>query len=136
LIHYGAAAMGKPRMLIVDDHSTSRETLRRYFEIHDWEVVTAGLVKEALALLTPKSDCLILDLSLPDGDGEQILDALREQEAKTCVVIMSAISDTKRLLAVEANYRPAALFTKPVNFDALIKVCDEARAGARAAGKL
>src|SRR5947209_6066016 len=57
------------RLLVVEDHTTTRDALRAHYERLGWHVDVAGTVAEGLALLDagPEPCCLILDLVLPDG---------------------------------------------------------------------
>ncbi|MCA1686160.1 MAG: hypothetical protein LC745_09285, partial [Planctomycetia bacterium] len=67
--------MALHRLLVVDDHAWSRHPLRGIFNRMGWDVSVAGTVAEGLRFLEsePEPCCLVLDLSLPDGDGELVL---------------------------------------------------------------
>jgi CheY-like chemotaxis protein/CHASE3 domain sensor protein len=65
------------RVLIVEDNEVQREAVAKLLTSHDVETVSAGTAAECLALLkTQTFDCMVLDLSLPDASGYQLLETL------------------------------------------------------------
>jgi DNA-binding NtrC family response regulator len=110
-------------MLIVDDDIATRSALARIFALRGWEVRSAASVAEATAELDRRPDYIILDLSLTDGDGETVLEAIKVRGMNTRAVVVSGVSDVERLRAVEARFRPAAVMLKPVDPQALYAVC-------------
>jgi threonine synthase len=83
-----------PLILVVDDHVASARLMRRLFESRQrFRVVEAHSGAEALAAIDKAiPDLVILDLMLPDINGEQLLKTLREQERTqdVPVIIVSA----------------------------------------------
>src|SRR4051794_6968689 len=111
------------RVLIVEDDPASRRVLRSIFIQHGWAVTEAGAVAQGLASLVPPTDCLILDLMLPDGRGETILRKLREDAIPTCVVLVTTgVSDPIRRMEV-AKHNPDFLLQKPIDPDILFRLC-------------
>jgi CheY-like chemotaxis protein len=106
--------MNKYRILIVEDDELSQKAWQTIFATRGWDVTFATTVADGLALLDPAPDFLILDLSLPDGDGETILRKIRDENLKTRVTVTTGDSDTARLRAVR-KLNPEALFTKPID---------------------
>lgn len=80
-------------ILIVEDHTPSRELMRKLFTLRGWRVVTASTVAEGLRALDPPPDCLVLNLVLPDGDGERILREVRARGLPTRVAVCTVIGD-------------------------------------------
>jgi two-component system KDP operon response regulator KdpE len=84
-------------VLLVEDDRELRATLRAALEVEGWRVCGAASLAEAHALLdhalreTPP-DAVLLDLGLPDGDGESLLATLRREHATTPVLVISARS--------------------------------------------
>jgi sigma-B regulation protein RsbU (phosphoserine phosphatase) len=68
------------RLLIVDDDIALRQTLRQVLA-HDGYPAPdeAGRVSEALALPVHTYDLMLIDLTLPDGSGFDLMEALRAQ---------------------------------------------------------
>ncbi len=67
------------RVLVVEDDVRQQESIKKLLGGQNVELVTAGSVKEALAQLEKQSvDCMVLDLSLPDGSGYDLLERMAE----------------------------------------------------------
>jgi two-component system nitrogen regulation response regulator NtrX len=65
-------------VLIVDDEADIRESLRAILSEEDYTITTAATAAEALALLRDADyQAVLLDIWLPDGDGLDILAAIR-----------------------------------------------------------
>jgi CheY-like chemotaxis protein len=65
------------RVLIVEDDPNQRASLMKLLETDGVELLTAGSVQEALAELERASvDCMVLDLTLPDGSGHDLLEKM------------------------------------------------------------
>jgi DNA-binding response OmpR family regulator len=66
------------RLLLVEDDTSvgaaARAGLIQHGVVCDW-VLTAAAFEAAVVKHT--YDCILLDLSLPDGNGRQLLDAVR-----------------------------------------------------------
>ena len=75
--------MEKRRVLIVEDDAMSLRAWETVFGRRGWEVQLAGSVAEAMEMLDPAPDYLILDLRLPDGSGKVILRRVRKDGLKT-----------------------------------------------------
>lgn len=72
-------ASGTYSILLVEDHVSTRETLQKLLARRNYEVVAAGTVTDALALAGSRSfDFLVSDVGLPDGDGYQLMAAIRK----------------------------------------------------------
>lgn len=80
--------MALPHLLIVDDSALVTGALRVLFEESGYRVTVAGTVDSAIQCgLHDTSDIMLLDLTLPDGDGLAVLESLREQSAEPRVTI-------------------------------------------------
>ena len=94
-------------VMLTDDHELIREGLRRAFEREeDLEVVAeAASVAEAIAVgckMTP--DVAIVDLRLPDGNGLDIVRALRAHSVDMGIVVLTMYAgDTQLFDALEAG---------------------------------
>ena len=72
----------KPRrVLIVEDDTTQRESLRLLLGSNEVETIGAESVAECLACLRERTfDCMVLDITLPDASGFSLLETLSREE--------------------------------------------------------
>lgn len=103
------------RILIVDDESGIRDSLKDYFELEGLDVVTAQSGNEALALISASHfDLVLSDIRMPNGDGRFLLKSIRQLNfLQPVVVLMSGYSD----LSLEEAFAEGAtdLVPKPFN---------------------
>lgn len=82
-----------PRIMLVDDHPIVRrgvrDILRDAFPASTIEEVSFGADAILLLLRRPGWDVVILDLSLPDGSGVEVLERIRQLKAELPVLILS-----------------------------------------------
>jgi DNA-binding NarL/FixJ family response regulator len=96
-------------ILLVDDHASFRQTLAFVFDQQpDFEVVAqAGSLAEArrvLEGLEGEADLGVIDLSLPDGEGTDLIKDLREANEDFAALLLTASLDrTEHARAVEAG---------------------------------
>jgi two-component system KDP operon response regulator KdpE len=102
------------RVLLVEDDRGLRGMLRDALAVEGYEVVTAASLAEGLALLAnlcrqPRhagdagTDLVLLDLGLPDGEGEELLAALRRRHALPLIVISARDSDGQKIRLLDAG---------------------------------
>ena len=73
-----------PRILLVEDSANVTDALRALFEATGHEVAVAATVDEAVRACAASSpDLMLLDLTLPDGDGLLVLERLRARGLAT-----------------------------------------------------
>jgi len=82
--------MNKKSVLIVDDEAGIRESMTGIFEDEGFAVMTAASGEEALERIAEKMpDLVFLDVWLPEMDGIETLERLKEQKYNLPVVMMS-----------------------------------------------
>ena len=101
---------GERPILIVDDDDNLRTTLVEQLQIDgEFNVKGAASIKEAEGMLSGKDarfDALILDVSLPDGDGRDLCAALRRQGMRMPIIMLTGSdeeADVVRGLDAGAN---------------------------------
>jgi two-component system KDP operon response regulator KdpE len=109
-------------VLIVDAEIALRFTLRRLFESQGWSVTLARGVEDAQSHLASAPDWLIIDPQLPDGDGEEVLHAVRSTRLATRIAVISSDFDAHPRLE---EFAPDLLMAKPIAFDRLVALCTE-----------
>jgi CheY-like chemotaxis protein len=77
------------RMLVVDDDVTACQLLRLLFAGMGVDVVAAHTIAEGLRLLGTAPEFIVLDVSLPDGDGRVILEHVRRSGLPTRLAVTS-----------------------------------------------
>ena len=114
----------KKRILVVDDDPASIELLCAMFEDdEDVEVETATNGSDAaVAAGAFKPDLILLDIMLPDLDGDEVLTSIRKTGVLdgTKIVVVTALSDAQRretMLAAGAD----GYVTKPIDIAELKK---------------
>ena len=84
----------KPCILIVDDEPNVRLNYRVTLETEGFEVWEAPSGRAALGELAGKDfDLAILDMRMPEMDGLELLESMRERNIQTPVVIITAYGD-------------------------------------------
>ena len=113
-------------ILIVEDKESLRTMLRTTLESRGYAVDDAGDAEVARRKLSAFRYLVVLtDLKLPVGSGLDVLQAAREADADTPVVVMTAFGTVEE--AVRAMKQGAADFlTKPVDTEHLLLLLDRA----------
>lgn len=92
-----------PRILIVDDDSRVRRTLRLALELHGYEVREAVDGKDALdAVAASAPDLIVLDWQLPVMDGIQSCRQMRGQ-SRVPVIVVSGNRSNSGTVAMDAG---------------------------------
>src|SRR5947207_11276901 len=105
------------RVLIADDHPLILAGIKRALEEDDqFEVVAEARVgSQVLPLISQTNpDLALLDLRMPEMDGLQCLDRIRQQHPKVKVVILSVSTDPEVVQTV-LNRGASAYIVKSVN---------------------
>ncbi|HNZ64650.1 MAG TPA: sigma-54 dependent transcriptional regulator [Smithella sp.] len=109
----------KPVVLLIDDEPSIQFGFRAYLNKTGYDVQTAGSIVEAGQKLTQRSfDIILLDLSLPDGNGLDLISEIRQNHPEVALVVITGRSDVP--VAVKAMQLGADNFlTKPVDMNEL-----------------
>ena len=71
------------RLLLVEDNPRLRELLTESVHGADWRIDSFGTVEEGQeAEATTDYDLLLIDLGLPDGDGLDLIRAIRARPSR------------------------------------------------------
>jgi PAS domain S-box-containing protein len=115
----GKAAPRHETVAIVDDEAEVRRVIRLVLERAGHRVVEAGSVADAVTLLSSPSEIrlVLLDRSLPDGTGRQVLEAVPGVAERMRIVLFSGqdVPDDEVELA-------HAILAKPVTANELLEV--------------
>ena len=103
------------RVLLVEDDRELCATLRDALQIEGYAVRTAASLSEGLALWrhAAAGDCgpaapapfdlVVLDLGLPDGDGEALLAQLRQRHATPVLVVSARQAEGQKIRLLDAG---------------------------------
>lgn len=87
------------RILYVEDEAMTRDELSRFLRRRSPDLVTAENGSEALECFkNHPPDILITDLRMPDMDGLELTQHIRELGFDTPIIITSALSDSETIL--------------------------------------
>jgi len=79
------------KILIVEDEKELSKSMIAYLKAESYSCELAGDVKTATAKIESFDyDCILLDISLPDGNGLTLLEALKADKKTDGVIIISA----------------------------------------------
>ncbi len=120
------------RILLVEDHASFRQTLAILFEREpEFEVVgQAGTLAEARRVLRRvEVDMAVVDLSLPDGQGTELIEELGEEAGPNLAVLVltASVDRADHARAVEAG--AAGVLHKSVEVDEIIDAARGLAAG-------
>jgi len=121
-----SASDSSANLLIVDDDETIQRLLVIAAQDQGWRPATASSGPQALSLLNPSIEAIILDHGLPGMDGLQVLSRIRESCPDVPVVMLTGLNDAET--AVQALRAGATDYvTKPFELKRLFDLLREAR---------
>ncbi len=106
-------------ILLVEDDAPLRESIRRFLEGHGFRVTESGNMAEAGQRLNQAAfDLVLLDLTLPDGSGMDLLERFGPQYPQRMVVLTGTGSIETAVLAMKKGAHD--FLQKPVNPEILL----------------
>jgi CheY-like chemotaxis protein len=112
------------RVLVVDDQPDVRDLLATILQLSEAEVQTSGSVNEAIdVLLAWQPEVVITDITMPDGDGFELIRRIREieseDEGRIPIIALTALSGAEvRIRMLGAGFQ--LYLAKPVEPDELV----------------
>ena len=92
----------RPRILFVEDERSISEPFSKALTREGYDPVVAGTAAEALALAQgPRFDLVLLDLTLPDGDGRDVCRELRRSSDVPIVMLTARGTELDRIVGLE-----------------------------------
>ncbi len=117
----GGGDLAVPTILLTEDNSKDIALLKCYLEDQPYRLLTSGSGEEAIDMCQrEKIDLIVLDLMLPDLDGFNVCQQLKDGDATRSVqiVMVSAQNDLEtRLTGIELG--ADEFLIKPINRDEL-----------------
>ena len=118
------AAESKPAVLVVDDDPALGKMLRTYLTLEGYAPRIAANRAQIVDALRhpPKPDLVLLDVTLPDADGFEVLASIRRHPAlKTVPVIMLSAKSTREAVLKGLEGGADGYLTKPFEIEVLMK---------------
>jgi CheY-like chemotaxis protein len=116
-----------PLVLLVDDNTEFCENIWEILRTHGYRVHLAHDADDAnKALRKYQFQVVLLDLMLPDRNGDEVIESIRHTNQQTRIVIVTGFGDEmksriEKALADGAN----AVFHKPIKAESLLATVDE-----------
>ena len=113
------------KILIVDDSAYARRVHRAILERAGHEVIEVATGTGAIeSCMLEKPDVVLLDLSMEDLGGLEVLQTLKDMKAAARVIVVSA--DVQRSTEQTVMAKGAARFlAKPANADQLVAAIEQ-----------
>jgi DNA-binding response OmpR family regulator len=115
------------KVLLVDDSEAVRLTMAALLEDAGHEVLEAGSLVAARGLLARAVDVAVLDLTLGDGSGAELIDELKRAHPRAAIVVLTGSE------AVVADRRVDLVLRKGGDPGALVARLEQVVAGTRGA---
>jgi DNA-binding NtrC family response regulator len=113
------------RVLIVEDYKPLRQAIARAARTWGAEVLEAGTVREGRALLARLPDVVIVDVALPDGQAQPIVeDAIRMRPVPAVIAMSGQASAEEAFQLAHAGAR--RYLAKPISLEDLTRSVEEA----------
>ncbi len=95
-------AMEQRTILVIEDDSELADVISQKLENAGFEVVTTTTGLEGVQVIdTEQVDLILLDLSLPDVDGIEILRHLRQRSAVPIIIVSGRTEEAERVVGLE-----------------------------------
>ena len=105
--------------MVVEDEAQIRKFLRISLEAHHYRVIETRLGEEGLSLcMEQPPDLIILDLGLPDLDGQEFISRLREWSQVPIIVLSVRADESQKVAALDAGANDYV--TKPFGISELM----------------
>jgi two-component system, OmpR family, KDP operon response regulator KdpE len=93
---------GIARILLIDDEAAIRKFVRIGLTAQQCEIIEAASAAEGLRLLSARRpELVILDLGLPDADGQDVIDAIRAVSAVPIIVLSVRAEEREKISALD-----------------------------------
>jgi two-component system KDP operon response regulator KdpE len=93
-----------PSVLVVDDDPQIRKFLRVSLEASGYDVIEARLGADAVKRVAlERPSLVILDLGLPDVDGQEVIERLREWTETPIIVLSARSAEREKVRALDAG---------------------------------
>ena len=107
------------KILIVEDDEKLRNELKIFLEKNGYKVEVLETFKNTIEdILNIKPDIILLDINLPNVDGQYVCKEIRKTSNMGIIIVTSRDSEIDELLSI--NYGADHYITKPYNIQILL----------------
>ena len=122
----------KGRILIIDDEEDIRESLETLLSLEGYIVELAPLANAGLRCMEESTyDLVLLDLTLGDTDGLQVMRLLRKRQPGVALILLTGADRTvlasAQRVAELSGFRVIGACSKPVDIDELGRLFEESK---------
>lgn len=108
-----------PKILIVEDDEKLRDELKIFLNKNGYEATSLTTFDNTIQdILKINPDLILLDINLPNTDGEYICKEIRKQSNMPIIIVTSRDNELDELLSI--NYGADHYITKPFNIQILL----------------
>lgn len=108
-----------PRILIIEDDEKLREELKIFLNKNGYEATTLTTFDNTINdILKINPDLILLDINLPNTDGEYICKEIRKKSNMPIIIVTSRDNELDELLSI--NNGADHYITKPFNIQILL----------------
>ena len=108
-----------PRILIIEDDEKLREELKIFLNKNGYKATTLTTFDNTIQdILQTNPDLILLDINLPNTDGEYICKEIRKQSNMPIIIVTSRDNELDELLSI--NNGADHYITKPFNIQILL----------------
>lgn len=109
------------KILLVEDDQTLSETLSRHLNQNGYHTISAYTKEEAVMKIRDlKFDLILLDITLPDGSGFAVCEAIRQISMETRIIFLT-VKDLESDILKGYNMGADDYVTKPFSLPILLK---------------
>jgi two-component system KDP operon response regulator KdpE len=115
----GGGVTEVPRILVVDDDALIQESLTLFLRLHGYAVESATTARDALSTVAlRRTDLVILDLTLPDRDGSDLCDQIRQTSDVPIIALSARSGEASKIALLERGADD--YMTKPFSAEELL----------------
>lgn len=108
-----------PKILIIEDDEKLREELKIFLNKNGYNAITLTTFDNTIQdILQTNPDLILLDINLPNTDGEYICKEIRKQSNMSIIIVTSRDNELDELLSI--NNGADHYITKPFNIHILL----------------
>ena len=119
--------MANRKVLVVDDEPEIVSVITKLFRSKGYEVATAGNGVQAIQVaIKERPDLLILDISMPEGDGHYVAKQMSKlPETCSIPIIFLTAHSSRRDFQLAYDEGVSRYFTKPFKHDELLLAAEQ-----------